>query len=53
MSQKAANATWRDISDISFEEGDRYLLANLIYCEAGGEPYDGQLAVASVVINRV
>ena len=31
----------------------RYLLANLIYCEAGGEPYDGQLAVASVVINRV
>lgn len=44
---------WRDISDISFEEGDRYLLANLIYCEAGGEPYDGQLAVASVVINRV
>ena len=52
MSQKAANATWRDISDISFEEGDRYLLANLIYCEAGGEPYDGQLAVASVVINR-
>ena len=53
MSQKAANATWRDISDISFEEGDRYLLANLIYCEAGGEPYDGQLAAASVVINRV
>ena len=51
--EKAANATWRDISDISFEEGDRYLLANLIYCEAGGEPYDGQLAVASVVINRV
>ena len=33
--------------------GDGYLLANLIYCEAGGEPYDGQLAVASVVINRV
>lgn len=53
MSQKAANATWRDISDISFEDGDRYLLANLIYCEAGGESYDGQLAVASVVINRV
>lgn len=53
MSQAAANATWRDISDITFEEGDRYLLANLIYCEAGGEPYAGKLAVASVVINRV
>lgn len=53
MSQAAANATWRDISDITFEEGDRYLLANLIYCEAGGEPYAGKLAVGSVVINRV
>ncbi len=28
-------------------------MANLIYCEAGGEPYDGQVAVGSVVINRV
>ncbi|MDE6167208.1 MAG: cell wall hydrolase [Acetatifactor sp.] len=53
MSQAAANAAWRDISEVSFEESDRYLLANLIYCEAGGEPYAGQLAVGSVVINRV
>lgn len=53
MSQTAANATWRDISEVDFDEGDRYLLANLIYCEAGGEPYDGQVAVGSVVINRV
>lgn len=28
-------------------------LAALIYCEAGGEPYEGQLAVGSVVMNRV
>ena len=40
-------------SDVTFEEGDRYLLANLIYCEAGGEPYEGQVAVGAVVINRV
>lgn len=53
LSQEAANATWRDISEVSFDEGDKYLLANLIYCEAGGEPYAGQLAVGSVVINRV
>jgi spore germination cell wall hydrolase CwlJ-like protein len=53
MSQAAANAAWRDISEVTFADGDRYLLANLIYCEAGGEPYAGQLAVASVVINRV
>lgn len=53
LSQAAANGTWRDISEVSFAEGDRKLLANLIYCEAGGEPYEGQIAVGSVVINRV
>lgn len=53
LSQAAANAAWRDISEVSFADGDRKLLANLIYCEAGGEPYEGKLAVGSVVINRV
>ncbi len=53
MAQLAAQSSWRDISEVSFAEGDRYLLANLIYCEAGGEPYAGQVAVGSVVINRV
>lgn len=53
LSQLAAQSAWRDISEITFEEGDRYLLANLIYCEAGAEPYAGKLAVGSVVINRV
>lgn len=28
-------------------------LAAIIYCEAGGEPYEGQLAVGTVVMNRV
>ena len=49
----AASSAWRDISEVQFEEGDRYLLANLIYCEAGGEPYEGQVAVGAVVINRM
>ena len=53
MSDLAANAAWRDISQVTFSEGDRYLFASLIYCEAGGEPYEGQLAVGAVVINRV
>ena len=53
LSKAAAAGSWRDISEVNFAEGDRYLLANLIYCEAGGEPYEGQLAVGSVVINRV
>ena len=53
MSQQASKAERRDISEVVFEENDRYLLANLIYCEAGGESYEGQLAVGAVVINRV
>ena len=53
MSQLSANSAKRDISEVTFADGDRYLLANLIYCEAGGEPYEGQLAVGAVVINRV
>ena len=53
MSKLAAQSAKRDISEVSFAESDRYLLANLIYCEAGGEPYAGQLAVGAVVINRV
>ena len=52
-SRLAQNSTWRDISEVSFAEGDRTLLANLIYCEAGGEPYEGQVAVGAVVMNRV
>jgi peptidoglycan hydrolase CwlO-like protein len=52
-SRLAAQSTWRDISEVTFDEGDRRLLANLIYCEAGAEPYAGKLAVGAVVINRV
>ncbi|MEG2668302.1 MAG: cell wall hydrolase [Lachnospiraceae bacterium] len=32
---------------------DYTLLAALIYCEAGAEPYEGQVAVGAVVLNRV
>lgn len=53
LSRLAAQSAWRDISSVTFEEGDRKLLANLIYCEAGAEPYTGQVAVGAVVINRV
>ncbi|MCR4896300.1 MAG: cell wall hydrolase [Lachnospiraceae bacterium] len=52
-SKEAIDGTWRDIADVTFDEGDEYLLASLIYCEAGGEPYEGQVAVGAVVINRV
>ena len=53
MIAKAAKMSWRDISELSFQEGDRDLLACLIYCEAGNQPYTGQVAVGAVVINRV
>ena len=53
LAELAAASAWRDISDVQFEEGDRKLLANLIYCEAGGEPYEGKVAVGAVVINRM
>lgn len=33
--------------------GDVYLLARIIYGEARGEPYKGQVAIGAVVLNRV
>ncbi len=33
--------------------GEEELLAAIIYCESGGESYQGQLAVGTVVLNRV
>lgn len=34
-------------------DSDAYLLGAIIECEAGGEPYEGKLAVGSVILNRV
>ncbi len=53
LSQLAQNSYKRDISEVVFAEGDLKLMASIIYCEAGGEPYAGQLAVGSVIINRL
>lgn len=53
MSRRAAQMAWRDVSELSYEPGDRDLLACLIYCEAGNQPYAGQVAVGAVVINRM
>jgi len=40
-------------SSKSSSSSDVYLLAKLVYAEARGEPYVGQVAVAAVVLNRV
>ncbi|MBQ9765091.1 MAG: SH3 domain-containing protein [Lachnospiraceae bacterium] len=37
---------------INLSDEDLYLLACLVYVESGIEPYEGQLAVANVVLNR-
>lgn len=34
-------------------DSDEYLLGAIIQCEAGGESYEGKLAVGSVIMNRV
>ncbi len=38
---------------VAVETSDDILLAALIQCEAGNQPYEGQLAVGAVVMNRV
>ncbi|MGN0384017.1 MAG: SH3 domain-containing protein [Eubacterium sp.] len=39
------------VAEVSYD--DAYLLACIVYCEAGSESYEGKLAVANVVINRL
>lgn len=34
-------------------QAEKELLAALIFCEAGNQPYEGQVAVGAVVLNRV
>lgn len=38
---------------ISQSSSDLYVLAKCVYAEARGEPYEGQVAVAAVILNRV
>ena len=45
-SSSSSNTTTNSSSDLN-------LLSRLVYAEARGEPYSGQVAVASVVLNRV
>ena len=32
---------------------EQALLASIIFCEAGNQPYEGQVAVGAVIMNRV
>ena len=35
------------------QQAEKELLASLIFCEAGNQPYEGQVAVVAVVMNRI
>ena len=47
------NSAGNSNSSSSTSNSDLNLLARAVYAEARGEPYSGQVAVASVVLNRV
>lgn len=38
---------------IAITENDVYLMAQIVYAESRSEPYDGKVAVASVILNRL
>lgn len=57
-SEKETESTEKNGDNTSYQrlqvtETERKLLAKAVYSEARGEPFEGQVAVAAVVINRV
>ena len=51
--QAAAEDRAAEAQAASVAASEQELLAALIYCEAGNQPYEGQVAVGAVVMNRV
>ncbi|MED1793591.1 spore cortex-lytic enzyme [Brevibacillus nitrificans] len=47
------NNTWRTLKRVSVTQKEMQLLAQLVYAEARGEKYEGQVAVAAVAMNRL
>ncbi|MDO5323936.1 MAG: spore cortex-lytic enzyme [Clostridia bacterium] len=52
-SSSSSSASTTASSSTSYVSSDHRLLAKLVYAEARGESYKGQVAVAAVVLNRV
>ena len=50
---KVGNFTYHEISTLARNSTDLQIMAAIIECEAGGEPYEGKIAVGSVIMNRV
>ena len=56
VSEKSQDSVIEETSNnayINFTEDEIYELATLVYLESGIEPYECQLAVASIVLNRM
>lgn len=49
----AQTVTWTQETAVAASYSEQELLAALIYCEAGNQSYEGQVAVGAVVMNRV
>jgi N-acetylmuramoyl-L-alanine amidase len=48
-----SNAKLPASNNLGFTDKDLKMMANAVYGESRGEPYEGQVAVAAVIINRV
>lgn len=51
--EEAESKRNKNYGALTTDTDTKMLLAALIYCEAGGESYEGKLAVGAVVMNRV
>ncbi|WP_425456422.1 spore cortex-lytic enzyme [Cohnella pontilimi] len=49
----AGAKTWKQLRKYSLNLKEMDILARVVYSEARGEPYKGQVAVAAVVMNRI
>lgn len=50
---KAGPATWRQLNKYTLSKDEMTIMAKVIYSEARGESYKGQVAVGAVVMNRI
>ena len=53
LAEEAARIEAEKAAAAAAAQADKELLAALIFCEAGNQPYEGQVAVGAVVMNRV
>lgn len=51
--EEAARKAAEEAARAQIATEDQKLLASIIFCEAGNQPYEGQVAVGAVIMNRV